>query len=109
MDNKWTNGKPYERSRRIKHIEQHENEQFTKVVEANAYTASLNHDETSWDILNQNNSIKGLMNREKSYSEIADNIKFQPHDSFLKKTKEHVIWSEEGIDNKFLKSIYKKT
>jgi hypothetical protein len=51
---KWTKSEPYERSRRLKHVEKMENEEFSKGVETSAYTSSLHHDENTWDILNQN-------------------------------------------------------
>jgi hypothetical protein len=67
MEKKWTKGEPYERSRRLKHVEILENEEFTKEVEANAYTSSLNHDENTWDILN----IKSSNKREELDKKIA--------------------------------------
>lgn len=54
MEKKWTDGKPYERSRRLKHVQELENNEFTKEVENSAYTSSLHHDENTWDILNNN-------------------------------------------------------
>jgi hypothetical protein len=62
MDNswKWTDGKPYERSRRMKHQIQMENEEFSKNMEKTAYTSSLNHDENTWEILNQSLSGSGF-------------------------------------------------
>jgi hypothetical protein len=54
MEKKWTDGKPYERSRRLKHVQQLENNEFTKELENSAYTSSLHHDENTWDILNNN-------------------------------------------------------
>jgi len=53
MNSKWTDGKPYERSRRLKHQIQMENEQFSKTMDKTAYSSSLNHDENTWEILNQ--------------------------------------------------------
>ena len=53
MEWKWTKGEPYERSRRLKHVEEYENKKFSKEMESSAYTTSLNHDENTWDILNQ--------------------------------------------------------
>jgi hypothetical protein len=53
MEWKWTDGQPYERSRRMKHQIQLENENFSKEQEKSAYTSSLNYDENTWDILNQ--------------------------------------------------------
>ena len=53
MDWKWTDGKPYERTRRMKHQIEIDNQQFSKKVENSAYSSSLNHDENTWEILNQ--------------------------------------------------------
>ena len=54
MEWKWTKGEPYERSRRIfKQEEDKDTEKFNKEIEKSAYSASLNHDENTWDILNQ--------------------------------------------------------
>jgi len=61
MEWKWTKGEPYERSRRIfKEPEQIDNEKFNKEIEKSAYSTSLNHDEYTWDILNQNSSGNGF-------------------------------------------------
>lgn len=56
----WTDGLPYERSRRMKHQIQMENEEFSKTMESTAYTSSLHHDENTWDILNQSLSGAGF-------------------------------------------------
>ena len=56
MEWKWTKGEPYERSRRIiaqKETTESEEERFSKDVEKSAYSSSLNHDENTWEILNQ--------------------------------------------------------
>ena len=61
MEWKWTKGEPYERSRRIlKNIEEQQNDQFPKEIEKSAYTSSLNYDENTWDILNQQSAIIGF-------------------------------------------------
>ena len=60
MEWKWTKSEPYERSRRLKHVAELENKEFSKEVETAAYTTSLNHDENTWDILNQNLSREGF-------------------------------------------------
>ena len=60
MEWKWTKSEPYERSRRLKHVMELENKEFSKKVETAAYTTSLNHDENTWDILNQNLSGEGF-------------------------------------------------
>ena len=79
MEKKWTNGQPYERSRRLKHIEEIENTEFSKQLENSAYTTSLHHDENTWDILNNNFSDVGFLplvklsnKREELDSKIAD-------------------------------------
>ena len=61
MEWKWTKGEPYERSKRIfKEPEQIDNEKLNKEIEKSAYSTSLNHDEYTWDILNQNSSGNGF-------------------------------------------------
>lgn len=60
MDWKWTDGQPYERTRRMKYQIQIENEQFSKKIENTAYTSSLNHDENTWEILNQSLAGSGF-------------------------------------------------
>jgi len=57
---KWTDGQPYERSRRMSHQIEMENEAYSKEVETSAYTSSLHHDENTWDILNQSLSGSGF-------------------------------------------------
>lgn len=57
---KWTDGQPYERSRRMKHQIQMEQEQFSKNIETTAYTSSLNYDENTWEILNKTLSGSGF-------------------------------------------------
>jgi len=59
-DLKWTDGLPYERSRRMKHQIEMEQEKFSKDMEISAYSSSLNHDENTWDILNQSLSGSGF-------------------------------------------------
>jgi hypothetical protein len=58
MEKKWTDGQPYERSRRLKHVIELENKEFGKETETDAYSTALNHDENTWDILNQ--SLSGV-------------------------------------------------
>ena len=54
MEWKWTKGEPYERSRRIfKEQSDKDIEKFNKEIETSAYSTALNHDENTWDILNQ--------------------------------------------------------
>ena len=60
---KWTNGEPFERSRRLKHIQvlqDLEDKQSIKEIETSAYTSSLLHDENTWEILNQSLSTSGF-------------------------------------------------
>jgi hypothetical protein len=58
MELKWTNGEPYERSRRIYKNTQETDETFSKEVETSAYSSALNYDENTWEILNQQLSNK---------------------------------------------------
>jgi len=60
MEKKWTNGQPYERSRRLKYVQEIENKEFSKELENSAYTSSLHHDENTWDILNNHLSDSGI-------------------------------------------------
>jgi len=74
MEWKWTKGEPYERSRRLKHVQELENKQFSKEMEETAYTSSLNHDENTWDLLNQtaaNSGFKVSNKREEIDSKMA--------------------------------------
>jgi hypothetical protein len=77
---KWTRGEPYERSRRpIKQQPNHNtidnsdnpDEQFTYEISQSAYTTSLNHDENTWDILNQSIYNQGF--RQSNKREDLDN------------------------------------
>ena len=59
---KWTNGQPYERSRRRKTYDVDDKKviaEDNKIIEGmpnNAYNSALNYDENTWDILNQTNT-----------------------------------------------------
>ena len=76
MEWKWTKGEHYERSRRIfKEPEQIDNEKINKEIEQSAYSTSLNHDEYTWDILNQclsGNGFKVSNKREDLDIKISD-------------------------------------
>ena len=81
MEWKWTKGEPYERSRRpLKEQTQEQleisftDENYIKEVEKSAYSASLNHDENTWDLLNQtaaNSGFKVSNKREEIGSKMA--------------------------------------
>ena len=60
MEWKWTKGEPYERSRRLKHVQELENKEFSKEMDETAYTSSLNHDENTWELLNQSTANSGF-------------------------------------------------
>ena len=56
MEWKWSNGIPYKKSKRIQQnamTEEEKDELFSRKIEESAYSTSLNHDENTWDILNQ--------------------------------------------------------
>jgi hypothetical protein len=63
MEKKWTDGQPYERSRRMKHQTKIENEKFSKDMDLFAYTSSLNHDENTWELLNKSIYEKDRINK----------------------------------------------
>jgi hypothetical protein len=104
---KWTDNLPYERSRRMKHQLEMQNEKFSKDMESSAYTSSLNHDENTWDILNQSLSGAGFKvsnKREELGNKLADRemvqqIGFNP---FLGQTN----YAEDiSVRDQFLKPI----
>lgn len=78
MDWKWSNGQPYKKSKRTvknaiveeEYVED-QDEIFSKEVEKSAYSTSLNHDENTWDILNQG-FLKQSSKREILDNKIAD-------------------------------------
>ena len=93
MEWKWTKGEPYERSRRKHNNDSNDsndsndnvaNNNDTPVVDASktnkgiefsAYSSSLNYDENTWDILNQevaNGGFKSSNKREDLDVKIAD-------------------------------------
>lgn len=70
MEWKWSKGEPYERSRRI--IKREEDNTTSSDT---AYSSALNHDENTWEIMNQSsvsNSFKQTNKREELDSKIAD-------------------------------------
>ena len=56
MEWKWTKGEPYERSKRQKQTCTTENDEFSNTMNDTAYSSSLNHDENTWDLLNQSST-----------------------------------------------------
>ena len=108
MEWKWTKGESYERSRRIfKETDEIENEKFNKEIEKSAYTTSLNHDENTWDILNQGLSGNGFKNsnkREDLDFKMADRELVQQigNNPFLSETN---YINDIGIRDQFLKPV----
>ena len=78
MEWKWTKGEPYERTRRMIRTNENDNNkidtEYIKQIEDSAYSSSLNHDENTWDILNQSiyNGFKRESKREELDFKIAD-------------------------------------
>lgn len=69
---KWSDGKEYERSRRLKRVQaeqDQETKQYLREVESSAYSSSLYHDENTWDILNQ---LQGFQRKTSSKREDMD-------------------------------------
>ena len=109
---KWTKGEPYERSRRIKNndcldVETESLEQFSKNTELDAYTSSLNHDENTWDILNQSLSgvgFKTSTKREELDFKIADRdlVQQRGNNPFLD---DNNYVNDVSVHDQFLKPI----
>jgi hypothetical protein len=107
MEWKWTKGEPYERSRRLRHVQELENKEFSQEMDSSAYTSSLNHDENTWDILNQKSAETGFKSsnkREELDSKIAgrdmvQQIGFNP---FLG---ENSYLNDVSVRDQFLKPI----
>jgi len=75
MEWKWTKGEPYERSARTydNKINSDKNTGKEKEIEISAFTASLNHDENTWDLLNQQqNEFQQHNTREEQANKISD-------------------------------------
>ncbi len=79
MEWKWSTGIPYKKSKRpdkndiTDEYTEDQNEVFSKKFEESAYSTSLNHDENTWDILNQGlyNGFKQTNKRETLDDKIA--------------------------------------
>jgi hypothetical protein len=115
MEWKWTKGEPYERSRRPTKEEcvkiskniSFSDENFSAELEHSAYTTALNHDENTWDILNQslyNNGFRTSNKREDLDSKIADRHLIQQigTNPFLSNTN---YVDDMNVRDKFLKPI----
>jgi hypothetical protein len=82
MEWKWSNGKSYKKSKRVSEnntseelfIQQEKEDFLNKKNEDTAYSISLNHDENTWDILNQGlyNGFEKTSKRETLDSKIAN-------------------------------------
>ncbi len=112
MEWKWTKSEPYERSERIKNfvnqderqtegsLRQTEDNIQLQQIETSAYTSALNHDENTWDILNQ--EFSKVNKREDLDNKIADRelIQQRGFNPFLGETN-----YADDISNKFLKPV----
>ena len=70
MEWKWSDGKPFERTQRIKKPTQISNSNikttdFDNYTETDTYKLALNHDENTWEILNQSLSSAGFVSSNK--------------------------------------------
>ena len=76
MEWKWSNGIPYKKSKRLtknditeeEYVEE-QDEIFSRKIEESAYSTSLNHDENTWDILNQ-----GFLKQSNKREDLDDKI-----------------------------------
>ena len=105
---KWTKGEPYERSRRVfKQQTEKDSDKFNKEIEQSAYSSALNHDENTWDILNQTSSGNGFKvsnKREEIDTKMADRDMIQQigNNPFLTETN---YVNDISIRDQFLKPI----
>ena len=110
MEWKWTKGEPYERSRRIiaqKETTESEEERFSKDVEKSAYSSSLNHDENTWEILNQEVSTNGFQisnKREDLDTKISDRqlVQQRGYNPFLSQKN---YADDVSVSDQFLKPV----
>jgi hypothetical protein len=63
MEWKWTKGENYDRSKRI--YKQEIDENFNKEIESSALETALNHDENTWEILNNSLFDKNFVQNNK--------------------------------------------
>lgn len=111
MEWKWTKGESYQRSRRPqKGIEREiamENEDFRIKQEESAYASSLNHDESTWDILNQSiygNGFRQSNKREALDSKIADRELVQQR-GFNPFLTENTYVNDINVSNMYLQPV----
>ena len=114
MEWKWTKGEPYERSRRIfkeekqdKDTQDKDTEKFNEEISKSAYSTALNHDENTWDILNQSlsgNGFKVSNKREELDFKIADRdlVQQRGNNPFLSETN---YVNDVSVRDQFLKPI----
>jgi len=109
MEWKWSKKEPYERSRRLKHVQELENKQFSEEIEKAAYSSSLNHDENTWSIMNNtvavaNEGFKINNKREDLDTKIADRQMIQQigYNPFLSNT-DYV--NDVSVRDQFLKPL----
>jgi hypothetical protein len=100
MNWKWTKGEPYERSRRLRHVQEIENKEFSTDMDSSAYSSS----ENTWDILNKESGFKSSNKREELDTKIAgrdmvQQIGFNP---FLG---ENSYLNDVAVRDQFLKPI----
>jgi hypothetical protein len=77
---KWSKGEKYERSQRIAgnsnaNLGECSDENYPTEIEQSAYTSSLNHDENTWDMLNQafvSNAFRQSNNREELDTKLSN-------------------------------------
>ena len=110
MDLKWTDGKPYERSKRPSKEEYEviQDEIKSNEIEKSAYSTSLHHDENTWDMLNQGiynidgfklSSKRETLDDKMSGRELVQQIGFNP---FLGEAN---YVNDIDVSNKFLKPV----
>ena len=118
MEWKWTKGEPYARSRRKcttynndtnndnnNEVAIKESDNINKAIESSAYSSSLNYDENTWDILNQEvakGGFKSSNKREDLDVKIADRHLVQQR-GFNPFLAEHDYADDVSVRDQYLK------
>lgn len=120
MEWKWSKGESYPQSKRLikkeyiypleKDVELDQDNFFSQENEQSAYTSSLNHDENTWDILNQsiyNQGFRQSNKREELHDKIANRDLVQQigYNPFLSNQNQNNYVEDISIRDQYLKPI----
>ena len=114
MEWKWSKGESYPQSKRVAKkeyifpVEKDQDNFFSQENEQSAYTSSLNHDENTWDILNQsiyNQGFRQSNKREELHDKMANRDLVQQigYNPFLSNQNQHNYVEDISIRDQYLK------